>query len=413
VALYLVRHGRPILDPAVPASTWVLDPEHEHLVTDLAARAPWPDDAVWFTSPEPKAARTAFLLAGREVPVVEDLREHDRGGTAWVPDFAGAVREAFASPYSEIRPGWEPIKQTQLRVVAAVRRILAEHPGRDVVLAGHGTAWTLLAAVLTGTEPDLGRWRTLAMPDVITVEKTTLLEPARGAATEAWHEHLWDRLAADAQRHEQWAVPLVDQLRDDLLVGGLFPVFSHSVLHLRTGHRYNDDARLVAMVRPIVGEGYAALVPADGEVFGAWGEFFAWPPYPDAEATVGALREGLATRETREPVVHEWTLHDTDDDIVARLVVTGIDTPGLLGELVIEKQHPLAEAVEVARATPNARPELTDVPETWNQVDPKSLAQLTPRSETGTALSAIVLRVYEDRAWWAPETGSALAPARI
>jgi hypothetical protein len=26
-------------------------------------------------------------------------------------------------------------------------------------------------------DPDLERWRTLAMPDVITVEKTTLLEP--------------------------------------------------------------------------------------------------------------------------------------------------------------------------------------------------------------------------------------------
>ena len=177
MALYLVRHGRPILDPAVPASTWVLDPEHEHLVTDLAARAPWPDDAVWFTSPEPKAARTAFLLAGREVPVVEDLREHDRGGTAWVPDFADAVREAFASPYSEARQGWEPIVRTQSRVVAAVRKILAEHPGRDVVLVGHGTAWTLVAAALAGTEPDLERWRTLEMPDVITVEETTLLEP--------------------------------------------------------------------------------------------------------------------------------------------------------------------------------------------------------------------------------------------
>jgi broad specificity phosphatase PhoE len=183
VALYLVRHGRPILDRAVPASTWVLDPEHEHLVTELAARAPWPEDAVWFTSPEPKAARTAFLLAGREVPVEEDLREHDRGDTAWVPDFAGAIREAFASPYSEVRPGWEPIDQTRSRVVAAVRRILAEQPGREVVLVGHGTAWTLLAAALTGTEPDLERWRTLAMPDVISVEKTTLLESVDSASS--------------------------------------------------------------------------------------------------------------------------------------------------------------------------------------------------------------------------------------
>jgi broad specificity phosphatase PhoE len=169
VALYLVRHGRPILDTTVPASTWVLDPEHEFLVEELAARAPWADDAVWFTSPEPKAMRTAFLLAEREVPVVEDLREHDRGATGWVPDFAGALRGAFASPHSEARPGWEPIVRTRSRVVAAVRQILAEHPGRDVVLVGHGTAWTLLAAELTGAEPDLERWGRLAMPDVITV----------------------------------------------------------------------------------------------------------------------------------------------------------------------------------------------------------------------------------------------------
>lgn len=173
MALYLVRHGRPILDPAVPASTWVLDPTHEYLVTDLAARAPWRGDAVWFSSPEPKAARTALLLAGREVPVVEDLREHDRGETAWVPDFADAVCSAFAAPNSAARDGWEPIARTRARVVAAVRRIVSENHGKDVVLVGHGTAWTLLAAELSGTEPDLERWRTMAMPDVIVVERPT------------------------------------------------------------------------------------------------------------------------------------------------------------------------------------------------------------------------------------------------
>lgn len=410
VALYLVRHGRPNVDPAVPASTWVLDPEHEHLVADLAGRAPWPDDAVWFTSPEPKAARTAFLLAGREVPIVQDLREHDRTDTTWVPDFADAVGEAFARPYSEVRQGWEPIIRTRSRVVTAARKLLAEHPGRDVVLVGHGTAWTLLAAVLAGTEPDLERWRVLAMPDVITVEKTTLLEPARDAPAEAWHEHLWDRLSADAQRHEPWAIPLVDRLRDDSLIGALFPVFSHSVLHLRTGHRYDDDAQLIAMVRPVEDEQYAALAPANGEVFGAWGEYFPWPHYRNVDATVDALQQGLATRETRKPVTHEWTLHDTGGDTVARLQVTAIDTGGLLGKIVFEKQQTLAEAVAAARATPHARPEHADIPETWTQVDPKPLAQLTLRSESGTDLGVKVLRVYEDRVWWAPESGSSLAP---
>lgn len=401
MVLYLVRHGRPILDPTNPASTWVLDPEHEHLVADLAARAPWPDDAVWFTSPEPKAARTAFLLTGRDVPVVKDLREHDRSGTGWVPDFADVVREAFATPYTRVRPGWEPISRTRSRVVDAVRQIVKEHPGRDVVLIGHGTAWTLLAAELTGTEPDLERWRTLAMPDVITVERTTLLRPSRDASAETWHEHLWDRLAADARRDEQWAVLLVNRLRDDPLVGALFPVFSHSILHLRTTPWHGDDARLVAMVRSTRDGQYAALAPVEGEVFGAWEEFIPWPRYPEVAATVEALHEGLATRESRRPVVHEWSLQDAGGGTVARLVARAIDSVGLLGTLTMEKPHPLAEAASVARALPHARPELVDIPETWNEVDPAALAVLSARSVTGHDLGVITMRVHENQVWWA------------
>lgn len=147
-----------------------MDPEHEHDVAELAARVTWPDDAVWFTSPEPKAARTALLLAGRSVDVIDDLREHDRGEAAWVDDFQGAMAEAFAQPDSAARDGWEPLSETRRRVVGAVREIIAAYPERDVVLVGHGTAWTLLAAELTGTEPDLERWRAMAMPAVIVVD---------------------------------------------------------------------------------------------------------------------------------------------------------------------------------------------------------------------------------------------------
>ncbi|WP_277210884.1 histidine phosphatase family protein [Isoptericola croceus] len=169
MALYLVRHGRPSIVPGTPAPAWQLDPKHEDAVAELASRAPWSDDAVWFTSPEPKAARTAYLLAGREVDVVDDLREHDRGVGAWVDDFQNAMAEAFARPDSAVRDGWEALEETRRRVVKAARELLVASPGKDVVLVGHGTAWTLLAAELTGTEPDLERWRTLAMPDVITV----------------------------------------------------------------------------------------------------------------------------------------------------------------------------------------------------------------------------------------------------
>jgi hypothetical protein len=51
-----------------------------------------------------------------------------------------------------------------------VRGILHVHAGEDVVLVGHGTAWTLVVAELTGHRPDLDRWRALAMPDLIVVD---------------------------------------------------------------------------------------------------------------------------------------------------------------------------------------------------------------------------------------------------
>lgn len=65
--------------------------------------------------------------------------------------------------------GWEPLTTCRQRVVPAVRRVLGVHGDDDVVLVGHGTAWTLVVADLTGQPPDLDRWQSLAMPDVLTV----------------------------------------------------------------------------------------------------------------------------------------------------------------------------------------------------------------------------------------------------
>jgi broad specificity phosphatase PhoE len=76
----------------------------------------------------------------------------------------------LAVPDAVAVPGWEPLSHCRDRVVRAVDGILSAYAGGDVVLVGHGTAWTVLAATLTRTEPDLGRWRSLAMPDVITLE---------------------------------------------------------------------------------------------------------------------------------------------------------------------------------------------------------------------------------------------------
>ncbi len=168
--LFLVRHGRPLIDRSRPAHEWELDPAAYDEIWALRTSGRLPQRAPWFSSPEPKALATAELLTDGEVGVVDGLREQRRDSTEWVEDLDDAVRRAFAVPAAAAVPGWEPITACRDRVVRAVDGILAEHGGTDVVLVGHGTAWTVLAAVLTRTDPDLERWRSLAMPDVIVLD---------------------------------------------------------------------------------------------------------------------------------------------------------------------------------------------------------------------------------------------------
>jgi broad specificity phosphatase PhoE len=169
MTLFLVRHGRSLVDVTRPASEWELDPAGFDAVWELRESGRLPAEAAWFSSPEQKAQQTSQLLTDGQVGVVEELREHERAA-GWLEDFGDRVRAAFADPSVPAAPGWEPLDATRERLLPAVRRILDVHPAtQDVVLVGHGTAWTLLVSELTGREPDLARWASLGMPDVIEV----------------------------------------------------------------------------------------------------------------------------------------------------------------------------------------------------------------------------------------------------
>ena len=171
-SLHLVRHARPLVDPTTPAHTWPLDPTCLDDLEQLARSGRLPSDAAWYTSPEPKAVATARGLTEGAVTTVEALAEHSRG-PHWFDDpaaFREAVRRAFAEPDERAVPAWEPLSVTRARVVPAVRRIVARHPDRDVVLVGHGTAWTVLVSELAGEPPDLDAWAALRMPDVWVVD---------------------------------------------------------------------------------------------------------------------------------------------------------------------------------------------------------------------------------------------------
>jgi broad specificity phosphatase PhoE len=167
VALYLVRHGRSAARPGTPPHEWELDPAGFDDVWALRESGLLPTRATWFCSPEPKAVGTAQLLTESDVGVLDELREHVRMTADWIDNFAGTVRRAFDDPEVPAYDGWEPLAECRARVVPAVRRVLDVHAGEDVVLVGHGTAWTVVVAELTGAAPDLDRWAGLAMPDLI------------------------------------------------------------------------------------------------------------------------------------------------------------------------------------------------------------------------------------------------------
>ena len=175
--LFLVRHGRSDVDVSTPPETWGLHPDGLPDIHALAASGQIPEDAVWYSSPEAKALGTAQVLAdacgGRTVTVVSELVEHRRA-VRWFADpaeFRATVRRAFADPATPAVPEWEPMTDLADRMLPAVRRILDTHPDSDVVLAGHGTAWTLLVSELTGAPPDLDAWAALRMPDLWVVER--------------------------------------------------------------------------------------------------------------------------------------------------------------------------------------------------------------------------------------------------
>jgi broad specificity phosphatase PhoE len=169
--LHLVRHGRPRVQPGQPADDWGLDPDGLPGLVALRDSGDLPRDAAWFCSPEPKAVATARFLHPGPLTVVPGLEEQHRG-SHWFDDESGlraAVRRAFADRQHAAAPGWEPLAVTEQRVVSTARRLLAEHADEEIVLVGHGTAFTVLVSALTGSAPDLDAWTRLPMPGLWSV----------------------------------------------------------------------------------------------------------------------------------------------------------------------------------------------------------------------------------------------------
>lgn len=187
--VHLVRHGLPAIDKQAPADQWELSADADHELERLRTVDVLPSNARWFSSPEPKAMATARALTDSSLGVVDGLREMRRPAE-WLDDeWPATVASAMTEPDVPARPGWETGTATADRVTGVVRRIRESCGPEPVVLVGHGTAWTLLVARLTGAPPDVDAWTRLRLPDhcaLLTDDAAT-----SGQVVSAWGA--WDR----------------------------------------------------------------------------------------------------------------------------------------------------------------------------------------------------------------------------
>jgi 2,3-bisphosphoglycerate-dependent phosphoglycerate mutase len=110
-------------------------------------------------------ARLATSLSLSLEPV-DDLRERALP-TVLVEDFPRVIHDCWRHPHKEM--AGESNVAAQARALAVLRRVLARHDGRHVVLSTHGN---LLALILNGLDSRIGYefWRGLSFPDVYRLE---------------------------------------------------------------------------------------------------------------------------------------------------------------------------------------------------------------------------------------------------
>jgi 2,3-bisphosphoglycerate-dependent phosphoglycerate mutase len=145
VELLLIRHALPVRreasdGPADPELSEAGQAQAKHLAAYLASEA---IDAI-YSSPLRRARETAAPLAeafGQEVAVEPDVAELDRDASEYIP--VEELRDTNDPRWQSMLDGsWmlqhEAPEAFAARVVDAVERIIAAHPGQRVAVVCHG-----------------------------------------------------------------------------------------------------------------------------------------------------------------------------------------------------------------------------------------------------------------------------------
>jgi probable phosphoglycerate mutase len=154
--LWMIRHALPLrVEGVAGAADPGLAPEGQEQARRLAS---WlrggPIDAVW-SSPLRRALETAAPLAaalGVEVVVDDDLAEWDRDADSYIP--LEELRAEGDPRYQELVDGtWAGEDEGAAfatRLIGAVERVVAAHPGGEVAVVCHGGVINVYLAHVLG-----------------------------------------------------------------------------------------------------------------------------------------------------------------------------------------------------------------------------------------------------------------------
>jgi 2,3-bisphosphoglycerate-dependent phosphoglycerate mutase len=148
--LVLVKHALPALDDSRPACEWQLGAEGEEQARRLAVTLRRFVPFRLFSSTEPKAARTAEIVAaelGIEMASFDGLHEIDRPVLPIMPReeherFNARLFTAFDEPVI----GTESARAALGRFAPAVQDLVEQEPAQNVVVVTHGTVIALFVA---------------------------------------------------------------------------------------------------------------------------------------------------------------------------------------------------------------------------------------------------------------------------
>jgi broad specificity phosphatase PhoE len=168
--LILIKHARPLIDPATPSDLWKLSEEGRAQSLTLASQIAQYQPAIILSSDEPKAIETAQIVANElKIPTESavDLREHDRSNVPHMRsgEFISHVELFFRKPKERVL-GKESAHEALGRFENAIDDVLAKHAEGNVAVVSHGTVIALFIEEHS-ERPGFGVWREMSLPSFV------------------------------------------------------------------------------------------------------------------------------------------------------------------------------------------------------------------------------------------------------